>query len=116
MKKGNNKQRSFSLKERFQYWFDNRASKGSLGFIKQFIAVSIFLALFMAAISILFGFQGQRNPRSVFWNSVATLFNMYFPFFEDGSLGYVILMAISAIGGLMFTSVLIGIITSSFEQ
>ncbi|MBP5168214.1 MAG: hypothetical protein ILP14_03315, partial [Oscillospiraceae bacterium] len=116
MKIRNNKQRSFSIKKQLQYWFDNRISKGSLGFIRVLIALSVFLAIIMAALSILFGFQGDRNPLSVFWNSIATLINGYFPSFEDGSHGYVILMALTAIGGVLFTSVLIGIITSSLEQ
>ena len=116
MKKRNNKQYSFSLRKQLQYWFDNRISKGSLSFIRVAIALSIFLAILMAALSILFGFQGDRNPKSVFWNSIATLINGQFPFFEDGSFGYVLLMAITAVTGVLFTSVLIGIITSSLEQ
>ena len=116
MKKRNTKQFSFSLRNQLQYWFDNRISKGSLGFIRVLIALSIVLAILMAALSILFGFQGDRNPKSVFWNSIATLMNGYFPSFEDGSFGYVLLMAITALGGVLFTSVLIGIITSSLEQ
>lgn len=116
MKKRNTKQSSFSLRKQLQYWFDNRISKGSLGFIRVLIALSIVLAILMAAISIFFGFPGDRNPKSVFWNSIATLINGYFPSFEDGSFGYVIIMAITAIGGVLFTSVLIGIITSSLEQ
>ena len=38
------------------------------------------------------------------------------PSFEDGSPGYLILMSITAIAGLLFTSVLIGIITSAIEE
>ena len=116
MKKAKNGQRSFSIKKQFQYWFDNRISKGSLGFIRVLIVLSILLAILMGALAVLFGFQGDRSPLSVFWNSAATLINGYFPSFEDGNPGYVILMALTAIGGVLFTSVLIGIITSSLEQ
>ena len=116
MKKRNNKQFSFSLRKQLQYWFDNRISKGSLGFIRVLIAFSILLAILMAALSILLGFPGDRNPKSVFWDSVATLINGYFPSYEAGSFGYIVMLAITAIGGVLFTSVLIGIITSSLEQ
>ena len=109
MKKAKNGQRSFSIKKQFQYWFDNRISKGSLGFIRVLIVLSILLAILMGALAVLFGFQGDRSPLSVFWNSAATLINGYFPSFEDGNPGYVILMALTAIGGVLFTSVLIGI-------
>ena len=37
------------------------------------------------------------------------------PLFDDGSLGYLCLMTVSALLGLLFTSVLIGTITNAIE-
>ena len=33
----------FSIKERFSYWFDNKMAKGSLGFIRILIIISVIL-------------------------------------------------------------------------
>ena len=72
MKKAKNGQRSFSIKKQFQYWFDNRISKGSLGFIRVLIVLSILLAILMGALAVLsdfretearFPFSGTALPR-----------------------------------------------------
>ncbi len=112
----NKKKRSFPWKERFAYWFDNRVSKGSLGLIRLLIAASILLAVGVAALIVAFGFQGEEGAAPVFWDSVATVINAWMPSFEDGGPGYLILMSVVAVAGLLFTSVLIGIVTSAIEE
>lgn len=112
----NDNRKNYSLKERFSYWFYNKMSKGSLGFIRMLIVVSIIWAVLMAGIIILFHFNEEGETASVFWDSISTVINAWMPSFEDGSLGYVIIMAITAIAGVLFTSVLIGIITSAIEE
>ena len=107
---------SFSLKDRFRYWFDNRIAKSSLEFIRILIIFSLILAMLIAGLIILLGFNEEGETASVFWNSAATVLNGWMPYFEDGSPGYLILMAVTAIGGILFTSVLIGIITSAIEE
>ncbi len=117
MKKKRDKAKfSFSLKNRFQYWFDNRMSKGTLGLIRVLIIVSIIFAVLSALLIIAFKLNGEEETTPVIWNSVATLINAWMPSFEDGTLGYVILMSLVAIAGVLFTSVLIGIITSAIEE
>ena len=107
---------NYTLRERFNYWFDNRMTKGSLGFIRILIIASVILALLIAGLIILLKFNEEGEVASVFWNSIATVINAWMPYFEDGSPGYIILMAVTAIAGLLFTSVLIGIITSTIEE
>lgn len=120
MKKGTSarkpKKKVFTLKERFSYWFDNKMTKGSLGFIRLLIIFSVLLAMIMAGLIILFRFNEKGEVTSVYWDSMATLINAWMPSYGEGSLGYLIMMSIVAIGGLMFTSVLIGIITSAIEE
>lgn len=111
-----NKARAASWKERFSYWFDNRIARGSLGLIRFLIVVSIVLAVVIAGLIILFGFHEDEPAAAVFWDSIATLLNAWMPYSGDGSLGYIILMAVCAIAGVLFTSVLIGIITSAIEE
>ncbi|MBQ4447979.1 MAG: hypothetical protein II897_06765 [Clostridia bacterium] len=114
-KKIRSKQKAFSLKDRFQYWFDNRMSKGTLGLIRVLIIASVILAVIIAVLIIAFGFNDGENT-SVIWDSITTLINAWMPSFEDGSPGYIILMSIVAIAGVLFTSVLIGIVTSAIEE
>lgn len=106
----------FTLKERFRYWFDNRMTKGSLGLIRMLIVVSVLLAVFVALLIIAFGFAEEGEETGVIWDSIATVINAWMPSFEDGTPGYLILMSIVAIAGVLFTSVLIGIITSAIEE
>ena len=110
------KKNNFSLKDRFRYWFDNRMTKGSLGLIRILIIASVLLAVLIAGLIILLHFNEEGETASVFWDSIATLINAWMPSFGDGSPGYVILMAVIAIAGVLFTSVLIGIITSAIEE
>ena len=41
-----------SIKERFQYWFDNRMAKGSFGLIRILIAFAVLLVLVLAVITV----------------------------------------------------------------
>ena len=110
------KQAAFTLKKRFDYWFDNRMTKGSLGFIRVLIAASVMLAVIIAGLIILLGFNEDGEIASVFWNSIATVINAWMPYFEEGSPGYLLMMSVVAIAGVLFTSVLIGIFTSAIEE
>lgn len=105
-----------SLKERFQYWFDNRMTKGSFALIRILIAFSILIVMILALIFIAANILDEDKSK-VIWNSLANLINSEFPEFDDeGGPFYTILIAISAIIGLLFASVLIGIITSAIES
>ena len=108
--------RAFSLKERFTYWFDNRMARGSLGLIRALVAASILLAVIVAGLIVLLRLNGDGDAASVFWDSIATIINAWMPYYDDGEIGYLILMTVVAIAGVLFTSVLIGIVTSTIEE
>ncbi|MBQ7534355.1 MAG: hypothetical protein IJT43_01910 [Stomatobaculum sp.] len=112
----NKGRQSFSLKERFAYWFDNQMAKGSLALIHVLIAASVAFAIMMAGIIVMLGLHGDGDGTSVFWNSIATVINAWMPYSDEGSTGYLIMMSVIAIAGVLFTSVLIGIITSAIEE
>lgn len=105
-----------TLKEKFNYWFDNRMAKGSLGFIRFLIVASVVLAVLIAGLMVWLGVDGENDHAGVFWDSIATVINAWMPYSEDGNFGYLILMSVNAIAGMLFTSVLIGIITSAIEE
>ena len=116
MKKHVDRRKATSLRERMQYWFDNLMAKGSIRFFQILILLSLLLAVTIALLIVAFGFNDEASPAAVIWNSLATGINAWMPSSEDGSPGYVLMMAIVALGGLLFTSVLIGIITNTIEE
>lgn len=105
-----------SLKKKILYWFDNRISGGSMGLIRLLAILSLIVVLLVALIIFLFGLNGEDGFLAAFWDSAATVINAWMPSFEDGGIGYLILMSVSAIAGLFITSILIGIISSGIEE
>ena len=108
-----------SFKERFAYWFDTQMSKGSMGLIKLLAVVSVFAIMLITVLLVAFGYsEADMLGMDVFWDSFATVINAWLPFYEDGGgeLGYLIIMSIAAIIGLLITSVLIGIISNAIEE
>ena len=109
--------RKGSIKQRFQYWFDNRMTKGSVGLIRILIAFSVLLVLVFSMVALSIGIlSDEEDTTFVIWNSLANLINAEIPVLRERSTGYTILMALIAILGLLFASVLIGIITSAIEN
>lgn len=105
-----------SLKERFLYWFDSRMSKGSLGLIRFLVLFSVLFVFLLCGILIAFGFQEDQSITGVLWDGFSTIINAWMPSAEDGTIGYLIIMALIALMGLLVTSVLIGIVTSAMEE
>ena len=105
-----------SKKQVFTYWFDNRMAKGGLGLIRLLITCSLIAVAIIAILTIVFGLNDRAESVPILWNTLATLINTEMPTFEDGGIGYILLMAVAAILGILFTSVLIGIITSAIED
>ena len=117
MKKTNARGRSFSLKDRYQYWFDNRISKSPFSLVRVLIAVSVIFAVLIALLIIVLKLSGDESNGAVIWNNVANVINAEVPSAEEGvSPGYIVLASLVAILGVLFTSVLIGLITSSIEE
>lgn len=105
-----------SLRDRFQYWFDNKMTKGSFGLIKVLIVFTFIFIATVTAIMLLFGILSSSEEDKAMVNSLTTVINAQTPEFgEKSSPGYIVLLTIAAITGIFFTSVLIGIITSAIE-
>ncbi|MBQ9910167.1 MAG: hypothetical protein IJM50_01580 [Lachnospiraceae bacterium] len=111
-----NKDARPSFKERFRYWFDNRMSKGSFGLIKILLIATILTVIIISLLILAFGLQEDGEPAGVFWDSLTTVINAWMPYYEDGGIGYLVLMAVAALIGLLVTSVLIGIFSSAIEE
>lgn len=107
-----------SFKEKFAYWFDTQMSKGSVALIK---LLAIVTAVVIAAVTLLLvalGYSEVESGADIFWDSFATIINAWLPFYEDGGgeVGYLIVMSLAALIGLLITSVLIGIISNAIEE
>lgn len=107
-----------SFKERFAYWFDSRMSKGTSDLIRLLAVVSVLAVALVALVLMAFGYSEAKYGSDVFWDSFATIINAWMPYYSDGdgSIGYLIIMAVAAIIGLLITSVLIGIFTTAIEE
>ncbi len=102
------------LIEKLKYKFDNLMSKGTLGLIW-------ILFLLTAGVIILTGIIASlTNEEAVLtniWNSVMhTIDAGTITGTETGNIGFLIIMCIVTLSGLFITSILIGIITTGFEE
>ena len=113
----NNRYKRTKIRDRFQYWFDNKMTKSSFGLIRILI---VFTFVFMALLAMIMIFSGILNPaeeEKALVNSITTVINSQTPeFSEKSSPGYIILLTLAAIIGVFFTSVLIGIVTNAIEN
>ncbi|MBR5059509.1 MAG: hypothetical protein IKX06_01930 [Clostridia bacterium] len=115
-RKNSDKNERPTLGQRFRYWFDNRMSKGSLGLIRILLAATVIVIVIIAVLILVLGFSEDGDVGGVFWETMSTVINAWMPSYEDGSIGYVILMALAAVSGLLVTSVLIGIFSTAIEE
>ena len=104
-------------KDKIQYWFDNKMTKGSFSLIKLLIISTFIFMAFLAGVMILTGILNENENEKAMVNSLTTVINAQTPeFSETSSVGYIILLTLAAVVGVFFTSVLIGIITNAIES
>lgn len=108
--------KKYSFKERIRYWFDNRMAGGTSSMIKMLAICTIVIVLLVASIISVFGLQEEGGFFYAFWNALATIINAWMPYADEGGAGYIILTALVAIIGVLFTSVLIGIVGTIIEE
>ena len=108
--------RKFTLKERLQYWFDNRMSGGSVGLLRLLLICSLLMILVITLIITGLHFNPEQDFGATLWESFATVINAWMPSSEDGPLSYLIMLSLAAVGGLFITSVLIGLISTAIEE
>ena len=112
--------KKYTIKQRFQYWLDTRMSKGVLPLVK---IMTIFTVLVVAVVAISVWLLTSRTINNLWttvWDSFAYTFNGWLPFTEDkesmAGPAFLIPTAIGSIVGILFTSTLIGIISSAIEE
>ncbi len=108
--------KNVSFRERFQYWLDKRMAKGSLGIIKLLLPATLLLVLVIALLVSALDLNPEQGFLENLWESFATIINAWMPSIGDGPLGYVILLALAAVGGLFVASMLISVVSSAIEE
>lgn len=112
------KRKKPAWRERWSRWFDSRMSEGTLGLIKLLTVVTVLVMLLIATVLHVVGlFAGEEDKFAAeVWNSLATILNSWLPYYEDGWLGYRLLMTFGAVFGLLVASLLIGIISNAIQE
>ena len=102
------------LNRKIQYWLDKKLSKGMINVFKLLTMSVLGVVVFIAVLISLFNLKD--NFFKALWDSLATTINAYVPSSDDGSAGYIILNTVTAVVGLLFSSILIGMISSAIEE
>lgn len=104
-------------KDKLQYWFDNKMTKGSFSLIRLLMMSTFVLMAVLAGLMIFTGVLNENENDKAMVNSLTTVINAQTPeFSETSSIGYIVLLTLAAVVGVFFTSVLIGIITNAIEN
>ncbi|MCQ2401350.1 MAG: hypothetical protein MJ059_05445 [Lachnospiraceae bacterium] len=103
------------LSERIKYWFDSNFERGIKRRVLMLLVATIVLILITTGLSFLLG--GEEDALDAIWNKMVTVINAWMPEAGDGEeFPSIIATAIAAIGGLLITSILIGIISTGLEE
>ncbi|MBO4920108.1 MAG: hypothetical protein J5365_08145 [Erysipelotrichaceae bacterium] len=103
-----------SLSDRFKYWLDKKMAKGTMSIIVLLTLAVLSVIVFVSVLAILFKLRDSIFP--AFWDSLANTINTEMPSSEDGGIGYIVLNTLTALAGLLFTSILIGVVSSGIEE
>lgn len=106
-----------TLKERFQYWFDNRMAKGSRTLIELLLLSSVVIVILLVILMTVLSREGSFF--SNLWNGFVTLINAWMPEYDPSdppNILSLLFTALIAVYGILFTSILIGIVTTSIEE
>jgi len=104
----------YTLINKFKYWLDKQMSKGTVSIIRLLTIAVLAVAIFVSTFEI--AFKISDAIISTFWDSLVSIFNSSMPSSEEGTLLYIVLNTISALAGIFFSSLLIGIVSSAFEE
>lgn len=108
--------KKYGFKNYLKYRFDNRMAKGNSGMVKMLLTATLVVVV---ALSVAITLLTEAEERSFFgslWDTMASTVNAWMPYSEDGNVGSIVLTALAAVTGLLFTSILIGIITTAIEE
>lgn len=108
-----------TFKQRFQYWFDNYMSRGTIALIGGLAILSLII-IFIAAAVIRFGsiaMDGESAPSfgEAAWMSLMRTLDAG-TMGGDTGIGFRVVMLLVTIGGIFIVSTLIGILSNGLEE
>ena len=106
--------KDYNFKDKFKYWLDKQMAKGTASIMILLALSVLFVLIFVSVLALLFKLRDSIFP--AFWDSLANTINTDMPSSEDGSVGYIVLNTLTALVGLLFTSILIGVVSSAIEE
>ena len=105
-----------SFSDRLKYRFDTMMAKGNGSMVKMLVLVTLALITIIAVLIFLLTPAQDRDFAGSFWDVLATAVNAWMPYSDEGGAAYILLTALAAVAGLLFTSILIGIIATAIEE
>ncbi|MBQ7223413.1 MAG: hypothetical protein IJS38_02465 [Erysipelotrichaceae bacterium] len=105
-----------SFRDKIRYRFDNFMSRGSLGLLWILVIFIVVAVIAISGLITLLGFNDGDSIFNLMWDSFANIINAWVPSFDDGTLGYRVMMAIAALTGVVVTGSLIGVVASAIEE
>ena len=108
---------SISFRKRFNYWFDNTMSRGTIALIGWLFAISALLILAIAFLVWITRIDpGQRGFFDLVWASLLRTLDPGTMGGDQGGVLFLFSMLAVTLGGIFVVSLLIGVLTSGIES
>lgn len=106
----------YSFKNKFQYWFDNKMSKGIAELIKVLAVLTAFIILFIGALIAFFDLSNGYNFGQGVWSSLNHILDPGLLGGDEGSFIYLVSMTIVTFIGIFVSGTLIGLISNTIDE
>ncbi len=108
--------KNYTLREKLSYKFDNMMAKGTITLVGMLFGATA-LVVVLAAILLVFVGQESSTFGANVWQSIMYIIDAgTITGAETSDVGFLIIMSLVTLCGLLVTSILIGIITTGFEE
>ena len=108
--------KKISLGKRFHYWLERNMAKGTSSMVKLLLFVVLFMSVLVTVLMLVFRVEGEgKDVLALFWDNLRAAMDTTFPASDSGSPGYIILCTLLGLTGIVFTSMLIGIFSTSMQ-
>ncbi len=101
--------------KRIRYWLERNMSKGTSSMIKLLLAVVLFMAILVTVLVIVFHLADGKNVIALLWDNLRAAMSSSFPASNSGSPLYVVLYTLLGLTGMIYTSMLISIFSTSMR-
>lgn len=108
--------KNYSLREKLSYQFDNMMAKGTIALVGMLFGATS-LVIILAALALMIVSQEPTGFGENVWQSIMYVIDAgTITGAETTNIGFLVVMSIVTLCGLLVTSILIGIITTGFEE